>query len=76
MINVRDHGAVGDGLTDDSAAIQAAADAAAKELFVKKVFFPAGTYRTTKTIDLRGSELVGAAGFAVPALNEPKAPDE
>jgi hypothetical protein len=40
MINVRDHGAVGDGTTDDRAAFQAALDAGAGH----EVYVPAGTY--------------------------------
>lgn len=45
VVNVRDFGAVGDGVTDDTEAIQAALSAASKA-----VFFPAGTYITTKTL--------------------------
>jgi len=41
---VRDFGAAGDGLADDTAAIQRAADAGGD------VHFPAGSYRVTKTI--------------------------
>lgn len=45
VVNVKDFGAVGDGMTDDTEAIQAALSAASKA-----VFFPAGTYITTKTL--------------------------
>lgn len=43
------YGAVGDGTTDDTAAIQAMFDDAAGE---KKVYFPVGNYLTTTTIDV------------------------
>lgn len=42
-INVRDYGAVGDGVTDDRAAILAAFDTA-KTMLPCEVYFPAGTY--------------------------------
>lgn len=41
IVNVLDFGAIGDGVTDDSAAIQAAVDAGAGST----VYFPEGTYR-------------------------------
>lgn len=44
--NVLDFGAVGDGVADDTAAIQAAVDAANGDY----VFFPNGTYRITDSI--------------------------
>lgn len=44
-ISVKDHGAVGDGTTDDTAAIQAALSAVPASGGV--VYFPAGTYKTT-----------------------------
>jgi len=47
-INVKDHGAVGDGVTDDTASIQAAFDAAKANY--QSVYFPAGTYLITSTI--------------------------
>lgn len=45
VVSVKDFGAFGDGVTDDTEAIQAALSAASKA-----VFFPAGTYITTKTL--------------------------
>lgn len=65
VINVKDYGAVGDGTTDDAAAIQSAVTAsyAAKA----EVFFPAGTYRIDTSIKLprairmRGVNAVGDA---------------
>jgi hypothetical protein len=43
--NVLDFGAVGNGVADDTAAIQAAINSGAS-----KIYFPAGKYRTTQTI--------------------------
>ena len=56
-MSVKDFGAVGDGTTDDSAAIQAAIDAAYQfstsfpGLSKGKVYFPAGTYLISSTLD-------------------------
>lgn len=48
VVSVKDFGAVGDGVTDDTAAIQAALDAPPAALY-----FPAGTYRVTSSLLFR-----------------------
>lgn len=60
VFDVLDYGAVGDGATDDTAAIQAAIDAVPAAGGV--VFFPAGTYRLTDALTGARSNLalVGA----------------
>jgi hypothetical protein len=56
-INVKDFGAVGDGVADDTAAIQAAIDYAEQILtdVSVTVYVPAGTYKTTNTLTIRKS---------------------
>lgn len=60
MVNVRNFGAKGDGVTDDTAAINAAI--ASVVASGGRVYVPAGTYKTSATITLGGSgiALVGA----------------
>jgi hypothetical protein len=53
VINVKDFGAVGDGVADDTAAIQAAINAG----YGKAVYIPAGTYFVTSTINISGSNI-------------------
>ncbi|KAK8070234.1 LysM domain-containingprotein [Apiospora phragmitis] len=48
-VNVKDHGAVGSGLVDDTEAIRSALAAAGD---YKVVFFPAGSYLVTSTVDV------------------------
>jgi hypothetical protein len=56
--NVHDHGAVGDGITNDGAAIQRAIDAARTS--GKLVYFPSGTYIISQQINLySGITLIG-----------------
>jgi hypothetical protein len=57
VFNVKDHGATGDGSTDDTMAVSNAAAAAVAHLNAGSLqeavlYFPAGTYKTTKRIDL------------------------
>lgn len=52
VVSVKDFGAKGDGVTDDTAAIQAAIDAA------KEVIFPAGVYKTTTQINLLTQKVI------------------
>ena len=56
-INVRAHGATGDGTTDDTTAIQAAIDAA--EAIGGTLYFPAGTYVVTGITSDTGIRWVG-----------------
>lgn len=59
-LNIRTFGAVGDGVTDDTAAIQAAIDAA-WNVGGNTVFVPKGTYLVTSQVVLgKGVRLVGA----------------
>jgi hypothetical protein len=58
IVNVLDYGAVGDGSTDDAAAIQAALDSVANRNVT--VFFPDGSYRCTVPIEIgMGTKLKG-----------------
>ena len=57
VVSVKDFGAVGDGVTDDSAAIQAAIDAVKKtgnlaRAGAPNLFFPSGTYVCASTLNI------------------------
>jgi hypothetical protein len=55
-VSVKDFGAVGDGTTDDTAAIQAALDASQN----KELFFPSGTYLISASLNIKtGTKLQG-----------------
>lgn len=63
-VNVKDFGAVGDGTTDDTDAVQAAIDAvcptvASGDTDVGSVFFPRGAYLVTKVIDATSNRSTG-----------------
>ena len=52
-VSVKDFGAIGNGTTDDTAPIQAAINSGAK-----RIYLPAGTYRTTARLDVISRDLV------------------
>ena len=55
FINVKEFGAVGDGITDDQEAIQKAIDAATQGLGGGKLYFPEGIYLVKKIIQLKSN---------------------
>ncbi|AUS02787.1 pectin lyase fold protein [Vibrio phage 2.275.O._10N.286.54.E11] len=61
VVNVKDFGAVGDGITDDSGFIQAAVDHS------KSIFIPPGDYLLSKPIEISqsNSEIVGVKGESI-----------
>lgn len=66
------YGAVGDGVTDDTSAIQAAINAASAVCGI--VFFPAGTYLTSSALLPKKATLVGASSqLSVITLNHASA---
>ena len=58
VVNVKDYGAVGDGTTDDTEAIQNAFNAAGVK--VLPVYFPAGTYNVTSITNGNAVPIIGA----------------
>jgi hypothetical protein len=71
LISVKDFGAVGDGVTDDTVAIQAAINAIATfDVGGGIVFFPIGVYKTTSTIQINYPvTLQGSDGGSIIAPN-------
>lgn len=64
VYNVKDYGAVGDGTTNDTVAIQAAIDAAAAG---GTIMFPAGTYSVT-TLVAQGVDRLNFVGQGTPTI--------
>ena len=61
VVNVKAYGAKGDGVTDDTAAIQAAIDYAQTNN-IRDVYFPSGTYLITAPLVLTTGAIVDEAG--------------
>lgn len=59
IVSVKDFGAVGDGVTDDTAAIQAAVTAG------KVVLFPSGSYLQTSPITLQDGQILHMGGATI-----------
>lgn len=57
-INVKDFGAIGDGITDDTAAIQSAVNSN-----LNFIYFPKGSYKVTATITVSTSKSLTGAGI-------------
>lgn len=65
VINVKDHGAQGDGTTDDTAAVTAALAAAAGQV----LHFPAGTYLLTDIFTVPADTIITGAGMDATILD-------
>ncbi len=67
-VNVKAYGAVGDGTTDDTAAIQAALNAA-QSPGGGICFFPPGNYKITSSLLYEGNGVTGAEGCSILGAN-------
>lgn len=65
--NVQDFGAVGDGSTDDTAAIQAAITAC--QTSGSSLYIPTGTYKTTSTLNITGKVIIFGDGNQSSIIN-------
>ena len=62
----RDCGAKGDGVADDTAALQAAIERSSAQDYTRTIYLPNGTYKITKTIVFRGPDWQkGVEGYGV-----------
>ena len=67
IVSVKDFGAVGDGVTDDTAAIQAAYNALSTSLGT--VYFPIGKYKVTSQINIPSGINTTGEGYSSQILN-------
>lgn len=63
IINVRDFGAVGDGVTDDTTAIQAAINAVVASGNAAELRFPRGKYKVSASLEFNGHLHATSDGF-------------
>ncbi len=76
-VSVKDFGAVGDGVTDDTAAIQAAIDSLTGTNGHRAVYFPNGTYNISRPLRLfTGQCLVGESIIATSIVKTTTTPDD
>jgi Pectate lyase superfamily protein len=68
IINVKDYGAKGDGVTDDRAVIQSAINYLANTLYGGTIFFPVGNYRVGGTLIVYGPIIFQGSGQAITLL--------
>lgn len=64
VVSVKDFGAVGDGSTDDTVAVQAAITAAGATGGGFKVYFPAGTYKLSSALNVTSAVQLAGAGVS------------
>jgi len=64
VINVKSYGATGDGVTDDTTAIQAALDSGGKDIFL-----PEGTYKITATLTVPKDVNIKGAGISATVID-------
>lgn len=66
VVSVKDFGAIGDNMADDTAAIQAAIDSVGGPI---GIYFPAGVYRVTETIDVNKDRITIFGDGAASQIN-------
>jgi hypothetical protein len=77
MFDVKvDFGAHGDGIADDTEAIQAAIDAARAYQGYAIAYMPKGTYRTTRTLQVKGSDYAFGGSGLYSVVEFDGAPDD